>query len=390
MSSIRFLVLVIRVEDNAFYGLRGLYMQDMHKHEQKRILVELLHGMGDTVCAIPMLKVLREHYQEARIDVVCKFDVCVQILQCSGIKIDNYYVVNVFGNPVKFCKFMILCKKIGYDYAIASPHTPVLKAKFFMDFAVSPRIWFGIQKKNVFFDTLPVECHHVKAHLMALQGLIDGNFEHICPELYPENHYSYSNIDFFNEFKRMENIVGVCIGNADFTYKYKFLRCGKVYTRGWGTVNMRKLIKRLLENDIHVVLMGGKHEEALLSNLGNGILLSDKVINMVGKTTIVESMLVAKQCRCVVGVDTGMIHIADAVGISTVSIFGPTDPYTHGAYSDKACFVYHPGCCNKAPCYGSKEYSWCEDRKCLNSISVNEVYKCVVESYHSNIDTNTI
>ena len=72
---------------------------------KKKILVELLHGLGDTVCAIPMLKVLREHYQEARIDVVCKFDVCAQILRCSDIKIDNYYVLNVYSNPLRLYIF---------------------------------------------------------------------------------------------------------------------------------------------------------------------------------------------------------------------------------------------------------------------------------------------
>ena len=54
-------------------------MQNVYMHKQKKILVELLHGLGDTVCAIPMLKVLREHYQEARIDVVCK----IWLLLCT-------------------------------------------------------------------------------------------------------------------------------------------------------------------------------------------------------------------------------------------------------------------------------------------------------------------
>lgn len=355
-------------------------MKNIHIYEQKRILVELLHGLGDTVCAVPMLKVLREYYQDARIDVVCKFDVCVQILQCSDVPIDNYYVLDAFGNPINLYKFMLLCQKNNYDYGIASPHTPVLKAKFFMNFVVRPRIWYGLQKQDIFFDTLPAECHHVKAHFLALQELIDGDFEHIYPQLYPEHHYSYLNTNFCKKLKCMENVVGICIGNADFTYKHKYLRCGKVYTRGWGITNMRNLIVRLLDNNISIVLMGGKKEEKLLPELGCEILLSDKISNMVGKTSIVESMLVAKQCKCVVGVDTGMIHIADAVGVCTVSIFGPTNPYTHGAYSDRAHFVYHPEYCNEAPCYGHRAYTCCEDRKCLKNISVDEVYEVILKN----------
>lgn len=355
-------------------------MKNVHIHEQKRIIVELLHGLGDTVCAVPMLKVLREHYQEARIDVVCKFDVCVQILQCSDVPVDNYYVLDAFGNPINLYKFMLLCQKNNYDYGIASPHTPVLKAKFFMNFVVRPRIWYGLQKQDIFFDTLPAECHHVKAHFLALQELIDGDFEHIYPQLYPEHHYSYLNTNFCKKLKCMENVVGVCIGNADFTYKHRYLRCGKVYAKGWGINNIRNLIEKLLARDITVVLIGGKQEQVLLSALGNDILLSDKVINMVGETNIVESMLIAKQCKCVVGVDTGMMHIAAAVGTNTVSIMGPTSPYKHGADANNASFIYHPEFCEKVSCYGSKEYVGCKDRKCLKNISVDEVYEVTVKN----------
>lgn len=354
-------------------------MRETHMHGKKRILVELLHGLGDTVCAIPMLKVLREHYQDARIDVVCKFDICVQILKCSDVRIDNYYVLNVYNNPLRLYKFYILCKKNRYDYAISAPYTPVLKAKFFISI-VMPKKWFGIQKQGLSFETLPAECHHVKAHFLALQELIDGDFEHIYPQLYPEHHYSYLNTNFCKQLKCMENVVGVCIGNADFTYKHRYLRCGKVYAKGWGINNIRNLIEKLLARDITVVLIGGKQEQVLLPALGNDILLSDKVINMVGKTNIVESMLVAKQCRCVVGVDTGMMHIAAAVGTNTVSIMGPTSPYKHGADANNASFIYHPEFCEKVSCYGSKEYVGCKDRKCLKNISVDEVYEVTVKN----------
>ena len=357
-------------------------MQDAHMQSKKKILVELLHGLGDTVCAIPMLKVLREHYQEARIDVVCKFDVCAQILRCSDIKIDNYYVLNVYSNPLRLYNFYILCKKNEYDYAISAPYTPVLKAKFFMHIVMAKE-WFGVQKQGMSFETLPDECHHVKAHFLALEGLIKGNFEQICPELYPEKHYTYLNSDFCNEInhmKCMKNVVGICIGNADFTYKYRLLRCGKVYAKGWGINNIRKLIEKLLVSDISVILIGGKQEKDLVPALGNKILVSDNVINLVGKTTIIESMLVAKQCKCIVGVDTGMMHIAAAVGIYTVSIMGPTSPYKHGAYANNASFIYHPELCEKVSCYGTRDYARCKDRKCLKNISVDEVCEAIVKN----------
>ena len=71
--------------------------------------------------------------------------------------------------------------------------------------------------------------------------------------------------------------------------------------------------------------------------------------------------------------DTGMQHIADAVKTKTVSLFGPTNPLTHGAYSDKAVFIEADCKCEYKYCYGTNMYWQCKDRKCLNDISAEHV-----------------
>ena len=70
-----------------------------------------------------------------------------------------------------------------------------------------------------------------------------------------------------------------------------------------------------------------------------------------------------------------MQHIADALGKRTVSIFGPTNPATHGAYSDKAVFVQCEDKLSCQHCFGTDIYYECPDRKCLNSISAEQVFQ---------------
>lgn len=121
---------------------------------------------------------------------------------------------------------------------------------------------------------------------------------------------------------------------------------------------------------MQVALFGGKDEEKDLEIIKD-VLHDSKVCNYVNKTTITESAFLAKQCDLVIGIDTGMQHIADAVGTRTISIFGPTNPKTHGAYSEKAEFV--EVACNCKYCYGTDKYLSCDDRKCLSNIDCNQL-----------------
>lgn len=120
------------------------------------------------------------------------------------------------------------------------------------------------------------------------------------------------------------------------------------------------------------VLFGGQDEIKELEHLSN-ILGHQNLYDFVGKTDIKESIILAAQCDLLIGVDTGMQHIADAVKTKTVSLFGPTNPLTHGAYSDKAVFIEADCKCEYKYCYGTNMYWQCKDRKCLNDISAEHV-----------------
>lgn len=133
---------------------------------------------------------------------------------------------------------------------------------------------------------------------------------------------------------------------------------------------IKQVIEYLLLKNLKIVLFGGKDEEKNLDILKD-ILCDKNIYNYVNKTTIIESAFLAEQCDLVIGVDTGMQHIAYAVGTKTLSVFGPTNPKTHGAYSKKANFIEVD--CDCKYCYGTDKYLSCDDRKCLKNISNDDV-----------------
>ena len=207
--------------------------------------------------------------------------------------------------------------------------------------------------------------------------MVDAKNRDITPRLYPRN-------DDVTRFmlnisqKKYSKIVGVCIGKADISYKYKLIRRGEVYTRAWGSDKFIDLISRLRERNILIILLGGTQEINIAKYFNNFFYGDDGVIDFVGKTSMIESMSLSSICDLQIGVDTGMQHVASAVGTTTLSIFGPTNPLTHGAYGSNSFFVTYSPKLDCQFCFGTRKYLLCKRRSCLDNISVDMVYDRVV------------
>lgn len=75
--------------------------------------------------------------------------------------------------------------------------------------------------------------------------------------------------------------------------------------------------------------------------------------NLVGKTRLAELITKLRQCQLLLTNDTGTMHLAAALGIPTVSIFGSTCPVETGPLGERHTVIQH-----KVPC------SPCFEREC--------------------------
>jgi ADP-heptose:LPS heptosyltransferase len=76
------------------------------------------------------------------------------------------------------------------------------------------------------------------------------------------------------------------------------------------------------------------------------------------------------RCRCYIGNDSGVTHLAAAIGIPTIALFGPTDPEIWGPRGERVTIVRKQ--LNCSPCT-EEELQRCNRRKCLELIEVEEV-----------------
>jgi len=89
---------------------------------------------------------------------------------------------------------------------------------------------------------------------------------------------------------------------------------------------------------------------------GQRIATSTGAINLVGKTSLNEAGDVIKNAKLLVGVDTGLTHMAHAFRTPTVGLFGSTCPYSYAGVETSKIIYQKRFCspCNSKPiCGGS-------------------------------------
>ena len=337
-----------------------------------KILIEMKHGLGDCVCMLPAIRAVREKFPDAYIAMLVDGKANEEIFRHSRIKIDQYYYFSLKKySKLHTAKILTRLFFTGFDAGVLATMTPAGKGKKLFKL-LRIKHCYGEQFDGLAFLDLEDKMHFVDRNLDVVRPLT-GEAAERQPHLFAD----------LEEGKKFESIIGglrgkiiaVNIGGADKNY-YKG---DYVFTRNWNKDSMHELTEKLAElSGCHIFLLGGRLEEELVKDYED-IIARENVFNFVNRTTIGESIYLLSRSDVSVGVDTGMQHVADALGKPTVSVFGPTDPKTHGAYSDKAEFVQCMPKMSCQYCFEQDVYYTCPNRKCLNQISADDVLERVVK-----------
>lgn len=130
----------------------------------------------------------------------------------------------------------------------------------------------------------------------------------------------------------------------------------------------QKLIKKW-----NVVIVGG-YKEKEIGNFIKGDF--NKAYNLCGKTDLITVAGIFYFSKAVISNDSGLMHLASALKIPQIAIFGSTDPFLTGPLNPKAIVLKKYMPCS--PCF--KRTCKYNHYKCLKSISVNEVMEALENS----------
>jgi heptosyltransferase-2 len=120
------------------------------------------------------------------------------------------------------------------------------------------------------------------------------------------------------------------------------------------------------EFDARIVLTGGPGE----AEIGRDIeaAMGSQPLNLIGKTSVRQMMAILSLCRLMVTNDSGPMHVAAALGVPLVAIFGPTDHTTTSPAGEKCRVVRHDVGC--APCLLRQCPT---DHRCMKAVTVEDV-----------------
>ncbi len=123
---------------------------------------------------------------------------------------------------------------------------------------------------------------------------------------------------------------------------------------------------------IGVALLGGPGDRAAADRILGGVADSGPgwppVVDLVGRTTLGEAAAVVSRCSGLVGVDTGLSHMAHAFGRPAVLLFGSNTPYLDPP-GPAATILHSRRACS--PCRGKLV---CDGRiDCMRDIGVEQV-----------------
>lgn len=141
-------------------------------------------------------------------------------------------------------------------------------------------------------------------------------------------------------------------------------------TKRWPPHRFAEVLQQIA-GTARVVLIGSAAEVSLVSALPAAL----PVINLVGKTTILELGALLEKCGACLTADSGPMHIAAAVGTPTVALFGPTDPTRHQPYGTGHRVIEKPISCR--PCYKRRCARRDVPHLCMVDIRVPEVLAAV-------------
>jgi lipopolysaccharide heptosyltransferase I len=152
------------------------------------------------------------------------------------------------------------------------------------------------------------------------------------------------------------------------------------YSKDWPVEGYRGLLERFSVPGIESVVLLGDRSKVEMARQLEVVASPARIVNAVGKTTLRELVGIVHGARACVGPDSGPGHIAGALGVPHVTLFGPTPAGRNAPRgSESLSVVSSIGCspCRRRVCPGL-------DKLCMRLISPEVVLDRVRVAIHPN------
>jgi heptosyltransferase-2 len=331
----------------------------------KNIIVRMPNWLGDLVMATPVLADIRQHWPDAEITAMCQSNMA-SILKHDP-HIDALFSYNKPSGWIRYGQVHTIIDEIRrgeYDLGIMLTNS-ISSAWWFWRGAVKWRIGYATQLRSwllsqaVPWPAQKEQQHQVITYKMLLEPL-GIPLSTTPPQLYltdEERTQAHELLQSAGINAGESLILGINPGAA-----YGHAKC-------WIPERFVALTQAMLNNPRITVVYFGDSSGAPLVDKICAQLPAERVLNLAGKTSLRELMALISCCSLILTNDSGPMHVAAALRIPLVALFGSTSDTCTGPYLSGTVIHKHVAC---SPCYKRV----CPiDFRCMKTIAVAEVQR---------------
>jgi heptosyltransferase-2 len=338
-------------------------MKTLPKEGIGRILIRGTNWIGDVVMTLPAVAEVREAYPGARISILVKPWVA-DLLRISP-DVDEVLVYERPGVHEGFRGFLRLVRELKagkFDMAILLQNA--IEAAIIAWLARIPvRAGYSTDARG-FLLTHAVKRsddilrgHQTRYYLEMLKALgLEAGREDVRLAIGEEEKALSERILKQRGVAPESLLIGIAPGAAYGPAK-------RWYPERFATVADR-LIERF---SAKVLLFGSAGDHGVARKVQEKA--GNTLVDLTGETTLREAISLIARCRLFVSNDSGLMHVAGALGIPTVAIFGSTNPLTTSPVGRKSVVIT-----KNAPCAPCLKETCPTDFICMDLITADEVY----------------
>ncbi len=312
-------------------------------------LIIRFSSLGDIIQTTAFAHTLKKLYPNSRVAYVTK-DEFAEILQGQPF-IDKVYSFD------KDKGIKSIAKEIGKYDCVFDLHVNI--RSLLLTFFLKPKCLKRVNKNTIYRFGL----------------VLHSNF---ITKLFPRNTVDniQEQLKLINVNDNTEEIKPILYVKAEKQKKRVGMAVGARWkTKMWPKEYFKGLSNLLTKNGFEVALFGSKDEVYL------GEYVADKNPNIksyVGKLSLKETMKEMATCEVFVSNDSGLMHLASALNIPLVAIFGPTVKGFGFCPRGKSIVLETDLNCRPCSLHGTDRCKR-NDLKCMNSIKPTLVYETLMK-----------
>ncbi len=320
-----------------------------------KIIIRIPNWIGDAVMFIPSLEIIKNNFPNSKIHLLGRIPAIDIFENYPGIN----SLIKIRGKGVfNELKFIKTIKKQNFNIGYLFPNSFISALVFYManiknrigynrdgrGFLLTERI-----KPNFSYD------YHFSdyyLHLLRDSGLKIKKSENI--ELYLSEEEDNKAELFLKTYKNRIKIgfaSGASFGDSKKWFPERFKEVAESFEKKYNA---------------RIFYFGGSgdYQDCVRAS-------TVKSLNLCGETDLRQAMALIKRMNLFISNDSGLMHVANALGVPTIGLFGSTSPTSTYPYNTNRKIIFHKTYCS--PC--KKRVCPYKLKLCMDLIKPEEVIK---------------